>query len=264
MPRAVSIITVYYNAPDDLRNLYDSMQRQLPSVRYEFIVADNHSEKDLSQELPGVKYLRLPENYGFAKANNIASQKARGEFLFFVNPDCIFIEDCLTPLLSVAKQTAIVAPKVLNPDQSIQVSFGPTLSLWNEFRQRRLVKREATPRVQRWLKTQTSRPFSPDFVGGAALFIASAVFKELDRFDEKFFLYEEDVDLCERARKLGHKILYFPSARIVHVRGTSASRNSTQVNKHYRQSHIYFYQKYRGGLQTFLLRIYLTFKFLFK
>ena len=240
------------------------MQRQLPSVRYEFIVADNHSEKDLSQEMPRAKYLRLPENYGFAKANNIASRKAKGDFLFFVNPDCIFIEDCLTPLLSAAKQASIVAPQVLNPDRSIQISFGPTLSLWNEFRQRSRVRKEATPRVQRWLQKETSRPFSPGFVGGAALFVDAEVFKQLEGFDENFFLYEEDVDLCERARKLEHKIMYCPSARIVHVRGTSASKNSSEVNLRYRQSQVYFYQKHRGKLQNLLLRLYLTLKFGFR
>lgn len=264
MPAAVSIITVYYNTPDDLRNLWNSMRKNLAPDTYEFIVADNNSDQNIQQEFPGITYLRLPQNYGFARANNIAAQQANGKFLFFLNPDCIFIDDCVTALLMNRGDAAIAAPRVLNPNRSIQVSFGPALSLFGEVKQKRRVRRESLPTTQLWLQKLTSRAFSPDFVGGAALLIQADAFRLLKGFDENFFLYEEDVDLCERARKLGLKILYIPSAQIVHLRGTSASRNSERVNLEYRKSQIYFYQKHRGFLQTLLLRLYLTLKFLFQ
>jgi GT2 family glycosyltransferase len=254
LPLEVSIITVYYNSPEDLLALHDSIQAHLPLESFEWIVADNNSETDLSEKLPDVIYLRLPENYGFAKANNLAAKKARAPFLFFVNPDCLFIENSIPTLLDAMKSAAVAGPKVLNEDGTTQLSFGPFLSIYAEFRQKRRMKKEKAPEMQKWIRSRGK--FYPDYVSGCALMIATDLYQKLGGFDEEFFLYEEDVDLCKRVTDLGKRVIYEPSTSMIHGRNKSVAKVSNRVLMEYRKSQMYYYQKHHGWLQNFLLKLY--------
>ncbi len=253
---AVSIITVYYNSPQDIMNLAASMKNHLQAVQYEWIVVDNNSRMNLSSKLE-CTYLRQDLNAGFGAACNVGAQHAKADALFFVNPDCEFIEDCVTPLLQALKQSAIGGPQVLYPDGSLQLSFGPFLSILNESKQRSMQRSEKSERVQSWIRDHP--PKSPDYISGCAMMIRSSEFYKLDGFDERFFLYHEDVDLCKRARQLGHQTTYLPGALIQHRKGTSAAQNLDRVNQEYRKSQLYYYRKHHGPFQNFLLRTYLKF-----
>ena len=254
MPLEVSIITVYYNSPEEVLALHDSIQNHLLPGSFEWIVADNNSESNLSEQLTGSIYLRLPENYGFAKANNLAAQKARGRFLFFVNPDCLFTENSIPILLDAMKIAAVSGPKVLNEDGSTQLSFGPFLSIYAEFRQKKRMEKEKTPKIQKWIRSLGK--FYPDYVSGCALMIASDLYQKLGGFDEKFFLYEEDVDLCKRVTDLGKRVIYVPSTSIIHGRNKSVAKVSNRALLEYRKSQTYYYQKHHGWFQNFLLKLY--------
>jgi GT2 family glycosyltransferase len=233
------------------------MHEHLPQESYEWIVADNASEHNLSDQIPEAVYLRLPENYGFAKANNLAAQKARCQYLFFVNPDCTFTENCLPSLMQALQTAGISGPKVLNEDGTLQLSFGPFLSVWNEFQQKKRMSREKTPEIQKWI--QSLGDFSPDYVSGCALMISAELFKQIGGFDEHFFLYEEDVDLCKRVRDNGKRIAYVSSARIAHGRNKSVRKTKDRARSEYLKSQAYYYQKHHGYLQNVLLRIYRIF-----
>ena len=255
MPPQVSIVTVYYNAPEDVLALHQSMQLHLPPDEFEWIVADNQSRENLAEKLPGAIYLRLPENYGFGKANNFAVEKASAPYLFFVNPDCLFIENSLPDLVTAMQEVAVAGPRVLNEDGSLQLSFGPFLSIGNEFLQRRRMKLEKSEKMQKWI--QDSGQSFVDYVSGCALMISTKVFREIGGFDEKFFLYEEDVDLCKRVHDRGLKTLYVRSASIVHKRGTAVRKEKGRSQDEYRKSQIYYYRKHHGWIQNTLLRVYL-------
>jgi len=259
LPPEVSIITVYYNTPDDLRKLSDSMKTHLPADVYEWIVADNNSAEDMSAKLPSANYLRFSENYGFGKANNLAAEKATAPYLFFVNPDCEFVENCIPPLLAVLKDAAVAAPRVLNPDGSIQLSFGPYLSIWKETQQKRRMQNEQTQQTQQWIRKKGT--FCPEFVSGCALMIRADVYRNVGGFDPVFFLYHEDVDLCKRVSARGQSIVYLSTARIVHARNRSVDQIRERVNIEIRKSQIYFYRKHNSPLQLLLLKLYLTLKF---
>src|SRR4029079_17342772 len=116
------------------------------------------------------KYLRLSENLGFGKANNRAAEQASGEFLFFVNPDCMFVHDCVTPLIHAAASADIVGPCVLNTDKTLQLSFGPFLSIPAEAKQKWLTKHESSEFVQTYISSQIS---APDYVSGCAMLVRS-------------------------------------------------------------------------------------------
>ena len=258
MPPAVSIITVYYNTPAELLRLHESIHRFLPAGQWEWIIADNHSLEDLSTKLPGVHYLRLPENYGFAKANNLAARKASAPFLLFLNPDCELLENLLPPLMEALKSAGVAGPQVLNADGSIQLSFGPFLSILQEARQRFLTRYERSILVQKWLRRKMRSPFWPDYVSGCAMMIRSELFESMGGFDETFFLYEEDVDLCKRIRNRGLPILYVPAVKIQHARNRSVKQSPELAKAQYRKSQMYYYEKHQASLQQFLLKLYLS------
>jgi GT2 family glycosyltransferase len=258
LPPEVSIITVHYNSPEEILALHRSMQKHLPPGQWEWIVADNNSRENLSDQLPGAIYLRFPENYGFAKANNKAAEKASTPYLFFINPDCLFVENCLPPLMDALKQAAVAGPRVLNEDGSTQLSFGPFLSIRGEFLQRKRMRNEKTEEIQSWIRQQGQ--FSPDYVSGCALLIPKKLYDETGGFDEKFFLYEEDVDLCKRVHDLGLCILYVPAATILHKRNRSVRQESERAGQEYRNSQRYYYRKHHGWLQNALLKLYLRFR----
>lgn len=257
MPPGVSIITVYYNTPEDLIRLFRSARQYLPGKEYEFIVADNHSQEDLSTDLPGAAYLRYPENLGFGRACNLAAEKSSAPYIFFVNPDCEFVQDCVTPLLETMRNSEVVGPKVLNEDGSIQLSFGPYLSIWGEARQKWLSRRERSRTVQNWLIKKTAGQFHPDYVSGCALMVRKDAFHKVSGFDEKFFLYNEDVDLCKRITSSGGRVTYEPSAQIIHYRNRSVNKIVGTAKAEYRKSQIYYYQKHQGLWQNLLLKLYL-------
>jgi len=258
LPPEISIITVYYNTPDELLSLSRSIRQFLRAGSYEWIVIDNHSAQDLSSSLPETKYLRMSENLGFAAASNRGAAMARSSYLFFVNPDCEFITDCIGPLRQALQSAGVAGPKVLNSDGSIQLSFGPFLSITSEALQKIRTRFEKIRWMQSWLKGKASRIFHPDYVSGCALMIRTDVFRELGGFDENFFLYEEDVDLCKRALGLKGPVAYVPEAKIMHVRNRSVRHDPKRANLEYRRSQIYYYRKHNTPLQNVLLRIYLA------
>lgn len=250
----VSIITVYYNNPEDLTKLSISIKAFLPKDQYEWIVVDNNSNVNLSSELD-CTYLLHTENIGFGAGCNAGARVAKGEHLFFVNPDCEFIENCLPPLVKASEKNSIAGPQVLYPDGYLQLSFGPFLSISAERRQKSLQYRERTKEVQSWIRNEA--PQNPDFVSGCAMMMTATIFQSLGGFDERFFLYNEDVDLCKRAQQKGINSVYVPDARLQHSKSGSAKQNLDRASQEYRKSQLWYYKKHHGAIQNFLLRTYL-------
>lgn len=232
------------------------MKQFLREEDYEWIVADNYSDVDLSGELPDARYLRMPGNLGFASASNRAAESARAANLFFINPDCEFNQNSIPPLLDALKVSAVAGPRVISPDGSIQLSFGPFLSVAREAMQKMLFRFERSNAVQKWILRKGA--FQPDYVSGCAFMIRTDVFRDLGGFDENFFLYNEDVDLCRRVRERSYTVAYVPAAQIVHKRNQSVKLIPDRVRSEYRKSQIYYYRKHHGALQNFLLKLYLS------
>jgi GT2 family glycosyltransferase len=96
--------------------------------------------------------------------------------------------------------------------------------------------------------------FSPDYVSGCALMISADLYKQIGGFDENFFLYEEDVDLCKRVRDLGKRIAYVSTTSIMHGRNKSVEKTKDRARTEYLKSQAYYYKKHHGWLQNSLLR----------
>lgn len=262
----VSIILVNYNGGQVVLDCLDSIRRHLHQISHEVIVVDNASTDDsanlIEEKFPEVRLLRLQQNRGFGAGNNQGAAISTGKYLLLLNTDTLLISDVLPHLVETIKQNSsigIVAPQLLNPDQSLQLSTAKRIGIWGEYqalKQQRDYKNRRDQVVQQFSIAQ-----EVDIVIGAALMIRRSLFEDLAGFDETFFMYFEESDLCERARAKGWKVVYDPTVALIHLGGYSVSKTSDRLQFAYRCSQLYYYQKHRPLWERFVLRFYLTVKF---
>jgi GT2 family glycosyltransferase len=115
--------------------------------------------------------------------------------------------------------------------------------------------RARDPRALEALRVSIAREHESDWVSGSCLLIRRSLLERLSGFDERFFLYEEDVDLCARGRQAGFRVVFTPSAHVVHALGRSMDQSSGDALRAYDRSHILYYQKHRGPMATLALRL---------
>jgi hypothetical protein len=268
MPR-LSIIIVTFNSRADidacLGSLIDGIHID-PSTPLgasrEIVVIDNASTDGSAAHVrgrwPGVRVTELGANLGFARASNIGIQQTFGELVLILNPDTIVRPgaiDRLVAALDQDPQAAIVGPRIVDGHGHPELSFGRMISPLAELRQKVLVKGShgvLRPLIER----MTRRTRYVDWVSGACLLVRRADLEAVGLFDERFFLYTEDVDLCASVRARGRRVLFFSDVEIDHRRGRSAASVPAATEAAYRQSHIAFYEKHHPGWVPFL-RVYL-------
>jgi len=247
----LSIIIVNWNTKQLLKDCIESIYRNAGHIQLEIIVVDNNStdgSQDLAKELfPGIILIENEMNVGYSRANNIGFEYSKGKYILFLNPDTLIGQETLRKVLKFMeenKDAAIVGCKHLNPDGSFQPSafgFIPLASILAYiFGLNKLFKIS-------WLK-KLSKAKTVDYVQGSFLLIRREVFKKLGGFDENFFLYGEDVDLCKRVWAAGGKVYYYPDASITHYSGGS-TKNRPEVLKHFVSSSLYFYKKHQSVVQ---------------
>jgi GT2 family glycosyltransferase len=141
----------------------------------------------------------------------------------------------------------------------VQVSTGPDLSLSAERRQRRLVRgvRHRAPKAVIEASARHAREHEPDWVSGACLMARREALEVVGGFDEHFFLYEEDADLCRRIRSAGWRVVFTPAAEIRHQLGRSMAQAPESARLAYHQSHLRYYRKHNGLLERAALRLLL-------
>ncbi len=248
----VSVIIVNYNGGIYTEQCLLSLKQFAPSLDYEVIIVDNNSADGsghrLKKDFPEHQVFLLEQNQGFSSANNFGVMKACGDFLFFVNNDTLFTSDIITPLAVFMKQNetnGIAAPSLSNEDGSFQISYGKFPSLLNEWKTKREVVVSG----------------NIEWVTGAAMMVRRSVFEQAGGFDEKYFMYFEDIDLCFRVLRNGFSIKYFQELSLIHLGGKSYDVSNAKIQTEYRKSQLRFYDKFRSIPQRIFLRIYLFLKF---
>lgn len=216
------------------------------------IVVDNAStdgSADLGAEL-GAEVIRNPDNRGFAAAANQGARVGEGEAILFLNPDAVIDADnlaLLTAALHEAPRVAAVAPRLVHPDGRDQRAWWPLPSP-------RETWREA-------LGLHRLRPATVDadgtvpFVVGACLLVRRSAFEQLGGFDERFWLYGEDADLCRRAWEAGWQVRLVPGARAGHVGGASAEGAPGAAFEHFQRGAEHFIGKHHGRWSLLLHRL---------
>jgi len=162
--------------------------------------------------------------------------------------------ESLAAVLDARPDVGIVGPRTRFPDGRIQVSFGPMLTPRAEWRQRRLVRGVARgePDALRAAEAMAAAEHEPAWVSGSCLLARRQALDAVGLFDEDFFLYEEDVDLCLRVASAGWRIVFTPKAEVVHHLGSSMARGAAGLEYH--RSHLRFYAKHHGRGLTLALR----------
>lgn len=265
VPPRLSAVVVSYNTRDDLLRCLASLEAGV-SLPMETIVVDNASADGSAEAVrlrfPRARLLQNDVNVGFAAAVNRGLKESRGPYALVLNSDAEVRPGAVETMAGVLDErpdVGVVGPRTVSADGLPQVSFGPPLSPLAEWRQRRLVNgvRERRPEALRRAEEMSRVEHEPAWVSASCLLARRQAFEAAGYFDEGFFLYEEDADLCLRVRSAGWRILYTPRAEVVHHLGRSAARDPGRAGLEYHRSHLRYYRKHNGPLLTALLRLYL-------
>jgi len=250
----LSVIIVNYNVTKLLRNCLHSIEKYLPSIHYEVIVADNRSTdeswKVLIEEFPKVKFLALEENFGFAKANNLAVKNALGEYILILNPDTEIESNDIKTLLDFAdskENFGCLGVRMHDANGNfLPESKRSVPDMFNSFE-----------KLFTGFKKNNSKSYYRNDIGefdiaevevitGAFFLCKKAVYEKVGGLDEKYFMYGEDVDLCYTLLQNGFQNYYYGEISILHHKGESTIKDEVYLERFY------------GAMQIFIDKYYKT------
>ncbi len=266
-PVELSIIIVSWNVRDLLAACLSTIESERRDLSLEVIVVDAGSNdataEMLRDDFPGVLLIDRDDNVGFPKGNNIGIKSAKGHFILLLNPDTEVVGGALEKMvgfLDSNPDVGAVGAKLLNPDGSIQSSRRrfPTLltaifeSTWLQ------------PLAPRWLMKRYYAGDLPndtvvdvDWLTGACLMVRKEVIDQIGLMDEDYFMYSEELDWCRRIKYAGWRIVYVPTAEILHHVGKSSEQAVVQRHINYQQAKLRYFRKYHGPHATNFLRLVL-------
>ena len=230
----LSIVIVNWNSAGYVRQCVKAIQLNPPACAYDIVVVDSGSFDEcgemLGREFPAVRFVQSQTNIGFATGNNLGAERSRGRVLLFLNPDTEVVGNALDSLLGTLNRlpdAGLVGARLLNPDRSLQTSCVQSFpTVLNQLLDAEWLRR-VFPRSPLWgmrsLFDKTQNPSPVEVISGACIMIKRPVFQCLSGFDERYFMYSEDLDLCYRVRQAGFDCLYMPDAQIVHHGGGSSN-----------------------------------------
>ena len=250
--QSIAVVIVSFNVRDELDACLASFVGHTHPFSTTVVVVDNGStdgtQEMLREKWPTIQLIESGENLGFARANNTGVRASSGEFVLFLNPDTIVPPGSIPSLvrgLAAQPDAAAAGPRLKDEHGFPELSFGWTIGPLGELRQKvigtlyNLRVRWMVRTVDAWSRSAGER----EWVSGAALLVRRKDLESVGLFDERFFMYTEDVDLCLALRARGRKIQFVPQAEIVHLRGRSARRNP-KTERLRRRSQIAYYEKH--------------------
>lgn len=255
----LSIIIVNYRSSGILGNCLDSVGRSRLSASYETIVVDNGTWDEgmdrLEHEWPQVKFVRLPENLGFAGGNNAGFRVASGKYYLLLNPDAEVAPDAVQKLIDTAAadpKIGMAGPKIFYPDGSLQMRYlpkrMPTLAsfFFELFYLDKLFAKHPVINGYYGGDFDVDREQDLGQLCGACLLIKREVIDRIGGIDEKLFLYFDEADWCRRAAAAGYRVRYIPSASIIHHEAQSAGLDKRRSIALWHNSQLYLMQKHYG------------------
>ncbi|MGH9334827.1 MAG: glycosyltransferase family 2 protein, partial [Vicinamibacteria bacterium] len=234
----LSIAIVSYNAREELGRCLDSVFTQTSLPSFDVIVADNASSDGsaamLADRFPEVRVIANDENLGFGRASNLCWQQAKSHLVLFLNSDTLVPEGALEALVAIARsrpEAGAIGPRLRYSDGALQMSYGAMPGILAELRQKCWNAGYARGKgpLARAVRKAYSRERYVDWVSAACLLTRRDLLETVSGFDENFFLYSEDVDLCARIRATGARILFTPEVEVVHLLGRSVEKNRERV-----------------------------------
>lgn len=256
----LTVSIVNYNAGEYLQGVLQSLELVSDEAEMEVVVVDNASTDDSIKQaqikFPKVKYILNKENLGFGKAHNLVLKSAKSKYLLVLNPDMVVkpgvLKTCLKYFEDNEKVGALT-PKIVFGDGRVDMTAHrgfPTP--WASLRYFL-----GDDSLYHLTKQDLTKPHPVDAITGAFLLTSKAVLDKVGYFDEDYFMFAEDIDLCYRIKQAGFKIIYLPDIQVIHFKGISSglkqqTKEQTKANLETKQrslDHFYstmkiFYQKH--------------------
>ncbi|MDH4266280.1 MAG: glycosyltransferase family 2 protein [Deltaproteobacteria bacterium] len=253
----LSIIVINYNSSNFVLSCLASLKEGLRANRYEIILVDNGSIDGscrlIREKFPGLYLIENAENLGFARAVNQGFKKTRGKYLLILNPDVTLIAGSVEKAINFLDgypEVGLLLPKLINPDGSLQFScrtfYDFSILLFRRTPLGKIFPSHPVIRKHFMMDWKHERVREVDWGLGACMFVRREAIKGKNIFDDRFFLYFEDVDFCFRLKKEGWKVVYYPEAVMVHthVRQSAKGYFNRPKWEHFK-SLIKFYFKHR-------------------
>lgn len=263
---ATTAVVVHY-LRDDLTDALVSDLRSVAAASVErVVVVDNGSPLPYTLEGhdPAVRVVRIENGLGFAGAVRVGRSHVPGRHFLLLNNDVRLEHDPLPALEARWHQgAALVGPRVEYPDGRFQLSWGDEISLAEERRERsrqRQMRSGGGPALSA-REFESREPRRVDWLSGVALLVDTAAFDSVGGFDEKFFFYFEDVDLCRRLRVRGFHLWYEPAARVRHELGGTREAEGVVVSPNIAMAHVLghlrYYRVHRSPLEAAVVKVLL-------
>ncbi|MBA3723915.1 MAG: glycosyltransferase family 2 protein [Candidatus Levybacteria bacterium] len=264
----LSIITLNYKKPEltlaCMQSLNEQFSKEFAADQIELLIVDNDSQDDsvkiLRREIETKKYKNMqvianPTNAGFGAGCNTGAKASKGEFILFQNNDTL-VKDAgplkMALYMQEHPEIAILGGQMRNFDGTLQASTGKFYTL--RYAALLLLGGQRFGLVDR----SPERIEKVDWVKGSLLMMRREVFTELAGFDEKIFMYTEDMELCYRAKLAGHAVYFYPDVQVLHKDQGSTNKTFAIVNIY--KNLLYFYKKHRSKAEYQLMRTMLVAK----
>jgi len=252
----VSGIIVNYNAGAELRTALQSLADELAPLDWEAVVVDNASADgsiEIAAEFaPRVRLLRNERNVGFARGVNQGLAATSGQFVLIMNPDCRLAAGAVASLrreLEHSEACAMTGPRILDPDGSEQGNARGDPDMFTGLFGRSTLLRRALPGLPVSRRNVISEAalrkgktsVKVDWLSGACMLARRTALHAVHGFDERYFLYWEDADLCRRLRARGYEVRYVPGATAIHRVGQSSrSARAVAIRAFHESAYLYY------------------------
>ncbi len=251
----LALVIINYNTAADLKACLLSIREKLGDVAT--VVVDNGStdgsREMVRAEFPSVELVENPGNPGYASACNAGLKSTAQPYIFLLNSDVEFLEGGLNGMLDYMDShvgVAVAGPKLLNSDGTRQMSCRRFPSMVENIVHGFLGEiwpSNPFSKAYQMKELEGEEPCEVDWVSGAAMLVRRAAIEVIGGFDETYFMYVEDVDLCWRLSKAGFKVVYYPAFRLMHHIGRASEQQSLRMHyQHHRSMYIFFRKRYQG------------------
>jgi GT2 family glycosyltransferase len=258
----LDIIIINYGTRDRLAACLRSLRAHPSEGPCRLLVVDSGSTDDsvafVRREFPEVELIALPDNRGFGRAANIGLRLTVHDTVVLLNADTELTDDLLTPLHRLLQErpgVGVVGPRHVDDRGHEQLTCGERPTLLAEWRRRQRHLRGANGPVV------TADAGAVQWVSGSAMMIRREALRRAGLFDESFFLYFEDIDLCLRIGRAGFTIRYAPQGTIRHHGGASTQLTPARSDYEYRRSQLRFWRKHGGILTRVAVRAWIALRY---
>ncbi len=262
MKKELSVVIVNWNTRNLLKDCLESLYTTVKNLSLDVYVVDNGSTDGsvemVEERFPEVRLIRNKENRGFATANNQALHGIHTPYVFLLNTDTVLLEGTVEGMVSFMNEhhdVAIVAPQFLNRDGSKQNTFDNFPSLSTELLNKSLL-RMCLPTSYPSKRADYKEPLEVESVLCAGVVLRQDVFRQVGFFDEDYFAYLDDSDICFRLKEAGWRCFYLPHLKMYHFGGggTKGKSRADSVIEYYRSLYIFF-RKNRSATEYLILKI---------